>query len=77
MLDDGWAGVFGMATVPAARRTGAARAVLGALAAWAAERGAVGLYLQVEGDNAPALRLYESAGFAEAARYSYRTRPRP
>src|SRR3954469_20591084 len=75
VLDDGWVGVFGMATLPEARRTGAARAILAALAGWAAERSAEGVYLQVEGDNAPALSLYESAGFAPAAAYSYRSLP--
>ncbi|WP_210506928.1 GNAT family N-acetyltransferase [Naasia sp. SYSU D00057] len=76
VLDDGWAGVFGMATLPGERRTGSARAVLRALADWAAQRGAQGLYLQVEGDNAPARALYARAGFTEAARYSYRSRRR-
>jgi ribosomal protein S18 acetylase RimI-like enzyme len=31
------------------------------------------MYLQVECDNAPALRLYERAGFGEICRYHYRT----
>ena len=72
VLDTGWAGLFGMATLPAARGRGAARSVLAALAAWAGGGGAEGLYLQVERDNWPALRLYARAGFTEAARYHYR-----
>ncbi len=35
VADTGWAGVFGMATLPRARGTGAARSVLAALTRWA------------------------------------------
>jgi ribosomal protein S18 acetylase RimI-like enzyme len=72
VADTGWAGVFGMATLPQARGKGAARAVLTALANWAGTQGADRLYLQVEGDNTPALRLYERAGFTELCAYHYR-----
>lgn len=70
--DTGWAGVFGMATLPEARGKGAARDVLGALAGWAGAHGADRMYLQVERDNAAALRLYELAGFREVRGYHYR-----
>lgn len=73
VADDGWAGVFGMATLPHARGTGAGRAVLAALAGWAGEQGADRMYLQVDPDNVPAVRLYERAGFAELCGYHYRT----
>jgi ribosomal protein S18 acetylase RimI-like enzyme len=73
VVDDGWAGVFGMATLPAARGRGAARGVLAALARWAAELGADQIYLQVGVDNASAQRLYQRAGFTELCRYHYRT----
>jgi ribosomal protein S18 acetylase RimI-like enzyme len=72
VLDTGVAGVFGMATLPAARGRGAAGAVLAGLAGWAADRGATGLYLQVEKDNAAALRVYDRAGFTEVCEYHYR-----
>lgn len=75
VVDTGWAGVFNMATLPAARGRGAGRAILAALAEWADGRGAEGMYLQVEGDNAPAVRLYAKAGFAEVCAYHYRTAP--
>jgi ribosomal protein S18 acetylase RimI-like enzyme len=74
VTETGWAGVFGMATLPHARGTGAARHVLAALARWAADHRAAHLYLQVECDNTAALRLYERAGFTELCRYHYRTR---
>jgi GNAT superfamily N-acetyltransferase len=70
--DTGWAGVFGMATLPRARGQGAARRVLAALAAWAGAHEAGRLYLQVERDNVPALRLYGQAGFRDLCRYHYR-----
>jgi ribosomal protein S18 acetylase RimI-like enzyme len=72
VADRGWAGVFGMATVPEARGRGVARAVLAALAGWAQARGAERMYLQVAADNIPALRLYERLGFVELTRYHYR-----
>ncbi|MFC4562550.1 GNAT family N-acetyltransferase [Nocardiopsis mangrovi] len=73
VADSGWAGVFGMATAPEARGRGAGREVLTALAGWAATQGADRMYLQVERDNLPAVRLYERAGFGEIHRYHYRT----
>ena len=74
VADTGWAGVFGMATLPLARGKGAARCVLAALAGWAAAQRADRLYLQVERGNTPALRLYGQAGFTELCGYHYRVR---
>jgi GNAT superfamily N-acetyltransferase len=73
VADAGWAGVFGMATLPEARGNGAARIVLAALADWAGLHEADRMYLQVERDNIPALRLYEGMGFSEVCGYHYRT----
>jgi ribosomal protein S18 acetylase RimI-like enzyme len=69
--DGEWLGIYNMATRPQRRHRGAARAVLGALMCWGRERGATTVYLQVERDNAPALALYERAGFTEAYGYRY------
>jgi GNAT superfamily N-acetyltransferase len=74
VADTGWAGVFGMATLPGARGKGAARRVLAALAGWAGDQHADRLYLQVERDNTPALRLYGRAAFTEMCGYHYRVR---
>lgn len=73
VADAGWAGVFGMATLPRARGKGAARAVLTALAGWARAHDADRVYLQVVRDNRAAARLYERAGFRELCGYHYRT----
>ena len=75
VVDTGWAGVFGMATLPGARRRGAATAVLAALARWADVRGAGSLYLQVAREHGPTARLYDAAGFTRLADYHYRTAP--
>jgi ribosomal-protein-alanine N-acetyltransferase len=69
----GWAGVRVVAdeaeiltvgVVPAARRQGIGRLLLADLLAHARERGARQVYLEVRVDNAAALALYESDGFA-------------
>jgi ribosomal protein S18 acetylase RimI-like enzyme len=72
VADAGWAGVFGMATLPTARGKGQGRRVLAALAGWAAAQGADHLFLQVERDNVSALRLYDRTGFTELCGYHYR-----
>ena len=73
VVDTGWVGVFHMATLPAARRKGAASAVLAALAEWAISQGSEQMYLQAERTNAAALNLYGRAGFEELCTYHYRT----
>lgn len=73
VADTGWVGVFDMATLPAARRRGAAGAVLASLADWAIGQGCSQLYLQVLRNNPGALDLYRRAGFEEAGVYHYRT----
>jgi GNAT superfamily N-acetyltransferase len=72
VVDRGWLGVFGMFTRHSARRHGAARAVLRALADRALTDGATRAYLQVETDNVGAQQLYSSAGFRYSHSYHYR-----
>ena len=72
VADTGWVGVFNMASLPHARRRGAASAVLVALADWAIGQGCPDTYLQVEADNTAAVRLYRQAGFEELCTYHYR-----
>jgi GNAT superfamily N-acetyltransferase len=72
VADTGWAGLFGMATLPQARGKGAARCVLAALAHWAGAHQTDHMYLQVERGNIPALRLYAQASFTELCDYHYR-----
>jgi N-acetylglutamate synthase len=74
-LSPGWLGLSCLAVREDARRRGLARAVLGALAAWARDRGAARLWLEVEQDNAPALELYRDLGLERVGGYSYLTEP--
>ncbi|MDX2158052.1 MAG: GNAT family N-acetyltransferase [Hyphomicrobiaceae bacterium] len=75
VLDGGLASVQCMATLPTARRLGAARVILAAIEDWAGATGALRLYLQTDSDNAAAISLYVSAGFSVAGRYHVRELP--
>jgi GNAT superfamily N-acetyltransferase len=55
--------VFSMWVAPAARGTGAGRALIEAVAGWAAGWGAHRIVLWVYGTNEDALRFYERIGF--------------
>lgn len=73
---DDWVGFRGIEVSPDHRRQGLGLAVMAALLAWGAERGATTAYLQVLGDNAPALALYERLGFRTHHAYRYLAPPR-
>jgi GNAT superfamily N-acetyltransferase len=75
VCDTGWSGVFCMATVPAMRRRGVARAVIGALWEWSREQGAGAIYLQVELDNPAARAFYALLGFTRSHGYHFRVAP--
>ncbi len=70
---DGWVGFRGIEVAPAHRRQGVARTIMAALLDWGAELGATTAYLQVLGDNSPALALYGSMGFTTHHQYGYLT----
>lgn len=74
VVEAGWLGIFSMATLPAYRRQGAARAILRTLAVWAQLYDAQYAYLQVMEHNMAAQMLYASAGFVTAYRYHYRVK---
>lgn len=57
-----------LATDPAERRRGLARALLSEFHAEAARRGATTALLEVAADNGPARALYDAAGYVEAGR---------
>jgi GNAT superfamily N-acetyltransferase len=59
-----WLGISLVTVDPAHRRRGLGRAIVGALARWAAEAGAARAYLQVEERNAAAVAMYAPLGFA-------------
>jgi len=64
-------GYFSIYAHKAMRRQGYGSVVMGALSRWGKENGATYGYLQVEGDNPTALRMYEKLGFVEVYRYAY------
>lgn len=72
---DDWVGFRGIHVEPTHRRQGLALHVMAALLEWGAERGATTAYLQVLGDNAPALALYEALGFETHHAYRYLAPP--
>jgi len=73
VLDQGWLGIFGIATLEGHRQHGVATAVTSALAQWALSKGVHRTYLQVSQDNESAKRLYARLGFRDCYVYWYRT----
>ncbi len=74
-VDGDWAGITDVWVSPAHRRQGLAVVVVDAMLEWAAERGATTAYLQVRGDNPPALALYATLGFRTHHTYRYLAAP--
>jgi len=74
VVDGALASVQCMATLPAARRQGGARAVLQAIEAHARAAGCHRLYLQAEAANTAAVALYQGFGFHIAGRYHVRSK---
>jgi len=72
---DDWVGFRSVEVHPDRRREGLGLAVMAALLEWGAEQGATTAYLQMLGDNAPALALYAGLGFREHHRYRYLAPP--
>jgi GNAT superfamily N-acetyltransferase len=72
----GWAGLGAVWTDPAHRGRGLAAHLTARLAAAARNDGVHLVHLQVEHDNAGALRLYERLGFEVHSSYAYLTEPR-
>jgi GNAT superfamily N-acetyltransferase len=72
VVSGSWLGITSMVTVPSARRRGRARAIVHALARWAAAQGCTHAMLQVESTNEAARTLYASVGFVPHHDYHYR-----
>lgn len=70
-------GLHAMLTLPAARRRGAARALLHTVARAARGEAMREIYLLVEADNVPARALYQKSGFQELYAYHYRVHEEP
>lgn len=72
VVDGRVASVQCMATLPAARRQGGAKAVLGGIEAVAAQNDVEWLYLQTSHDNISARTLYQRFGFEVVGHYHVR-----
>jgi ribosomal-protein-alanine acetyltransferase len=68
MLAPGEAQILNLSVVPDARRQGLGRALLMRFVDDALRAGAEQMFLEVRVSNAPAIALYQSAGFAPVAR---------
>jgi ribosomal protein S18 acetylase RimI-like enzyme len=62
---------YSLAVESAERRKGLGTRVMAAADAWAVDKGARSMVLQVLGTNTPARGLYERLGYVEAYRYHY------
>ncbi|MFW9974594.1 MAG: GNAT family N-acetyltransferase [Candidatus Thorarchaeota archaeon] len=72
VVEGEWLGLFSVRTMPEFRRKGVAWSVNCALAMWGEDHGAKRAFLQVEEENIPAQKLYESMGFKPFYTYWYR-----
>ena len=75
VVDNELAGIFDLVTGMDYLRQGHARTVVGSTLNWAKSSGARFAWLQVVAENTAALELYQSFGFEELYRYTYRKTP--
>lgn len=74
VVDDGYLGLFDIATSPAYRNLGIGERLVGHILRWGQSRGAHTSYLQVVDGNLPAQRLYAKLGYEKLYDYWYRVR---
>ena len=72
VVEGAWLGLFSIRTLPEFQRRGIAWSLNCALAMWGEDHGAKQAFLQVEAENTPALKLYESMDFKTMYTYWYR-----
>ncbi|MGL4611801.1 MAG: GNAT family N-acetyltransferase [Trueperaceae bacterium] len=75
VFENGYTGIFNMATLEIFRGRGGASTILTALAHWGRLQGGHTLYLQVAEDNTAAQRVYEGLGFSTLYNYWYLVAP--
>ena len=71
VLENGWIGLYDIATEPSQRNRGLGTQVVSHILEWGQANGARSAYLQVMLNNAPALHLYGKLGFREVYQYWY------
>jgi N-acetylglutamate synthase len=75
VFEEGYTGIFNMATLQKFRGRGGASTVLAALANWGKQQNGHTLYLQVAEENTNAQRVYEKLGFETLYSYWYLEAP--
>ena len=75
VLEDGYIGLFFIATAKKQRGKGYASQLISAMLDWGKHNGATQAYIQVETDNQAGINLYNKLGFAEVYQYFYRIKP--
>lgn len=75
VFENGYTGIFNMATLQNFRGRGGASTILAALAKWGREQNGHTLYLQVSEENVTAQRVYEKIGFRTLYSYWYLEAP--
>lgn len=75
VLEDGYLGLFFIATAKKQRGKGYAGQLISAMLDWGKHNGARLAYIQVETDNKAGINLYNKLGFAEVYQYFYRIKP--
>ena len=75
VVENGWLGIYQIATLPDARRRGFGNGVMTALLKWGKSLTAQNAYLQVVSANGPARALYNALGFQPLYTYDYWTVP--
>jgi len=70
-ISHGWLSLHGLRTRARAQNLGCASALINCLRNYAKTQGIQNCFLQVEEENAPAIRLYNRLGFETAWRYHY------
>jgi ribosomal protein S18 acetylase RimI-like enzyme len=72
VFEKGTLGIYSFVVDPMFRRNGIGTALISYIISWCQEREINTIYLQVEKDNYPALKLYEKIGFQSIYDYHYR-----
>jgi len=71
VLEQGNLGIYDMIINPDFRRQGIAVSLIAIMVEWGRENSIHSIYLCVQGDNHPAIALYEKVGLKECFRYRY------
>ncbi|NHK30057.1 MAG: GNAT family N-acetyltransferase [Asgard group archaeon] len=64
-------GIYNMITNPEFRRQGIAKSIIYEIKKWCQDKDIENIYLQVQGDNLGAIKLYKSVNLTETFRYRY------